>query len=252
MAAALVTPTVLMLPGNMCDERLWQGGGGVLVRELARFGWLIRFPALIGSSVAAMAGRLARDHTGRLLPIGFSMGGIVALALARLIPDRIAAIALLDTNAAADLPERAAQRPRQQDMVRAGALEQVVVGELKPNYLAAANRENRALLDLLRDMALDLGPEAFVAQSEALRTRPDLRGVLATLPCPAFIGCGAEDRLCPPDWHRDLADGAVDAELHVVTGAGHMLPLEQPHALAARLGAWFRHVRGFAACPIAS
>jgi pimeloyl-ACP methyl ester carboxylesterase len=247
-----VNPTVLLLPGNMCDGRLWQGGGGVLLDRIASLGWPIRCPALTDATVIGMAQRLARDQAGALIPIGFSLGGIVALALARLVPERIAAIALLDTNAAADLPERSAERPRQQDEVRAGALEQVVIGELKPNYLAADHCGDCDLLDLLRDMALDLGPELFAAQSEALRTRPDLRGVLGRLDVPAFVACGAEDRLCPPEWHRALAAEAADAELHVIAGAGHMLPLEQPDALAQRLGGWLERVKGMAACPIAS
>ncbi len=87
-------------------------------------------------------------------------------------------------------------------------------------------------------MALTLGDATFIAQSEALRTRPDQRHVLAGLDVPVLIACGEEDRLCPPDWHRALAASAREASLHVIEGAGHMLPLEQPAALAAAITAW--------------
>lgn len=136
--------------------------------------------------------------------------------------------------------------------MRAGALERVVVNELKPSYLAEAHRGDRAILGLLRDMALDLGPDLFVAQSEALRTRPDLYGVLETLDAPVFVACGGEDRLCPPDWHARLAAEARDAELHVIPGAGHMLPLEKPLELAGRLGSWMHRVKRRTSCPTAS
>lgn len=87
-------------------------------------------------------------------------------------------------------------------------------------------------------MALDLGAEVFVAQSEALRTRADLRAVLPGLDVPVLVGCGAEDALCPPEWHAAMARGARRATLSVVADAGHMLPLEQPERLAELIENW--------------
>jgi len=237
-------PSVVLLPGNMCDGRLWEGNGGVLLRVLEAAGWPVRRPALDAGSITAMAEAVLEEFPGPILPIGFSMGGIVALELARLAPTRLIGLGLLGTNMAADLPERAAVRPRQQAAVRAGKLEEIVVGELKPNYLGAANRNNQSLLQLLRDMALKLGPQVFVRQSEALRLRLDLSDVLPRLAVPVFIACGAEDRLCPPEWHRNMAAAASNAELHVIPGSGHMLPLEQPDELAARLSPWLKHIEG--------
>ena len=52
--------------------------------------------------------------------------------------------------------------------------------------------------------------------------------------------CGEEDRLCPPEWHQELALSARDAVLHVVPDAGHMLPLERADALAHHLTAWLK------------
>ncbi|WP_353653385.1 alpha/beta fold hydrolase [Blastomonas sp. UPD001] len=228
----MTAPVPLLLPGNMCDSRLWtQAVRDALpgARDIA---------LRTETTIDAMARKALAETDGPVLPVGFSMGGIVALAMARLAPERIAAMILLDTNASADLPERAAVRPRQQAAVRGGDLERIVVEELKPNYLAAVHRGNRALLDLLRDMAMGLGDDCFVAQSEALRTRPDQRAVPGQLAVPLLLACGAEDRLCPPEWHRAMADCAHDATLHVIEGSGHMLPLEQPEALAAIITAW--------------
>lgn len=227
-----MTVTPILIPGNMCDARLWTDA----VRDTlpgATDGNTMR-----DATIPAMAARALAAAEGALLPVGFSMGAIVALEMVRQAPERIAGLVLLDANASADLPERAIVRPRQQADVRAGGLEAVVVGELKPNYLARANRNDRALLDLLRTMALDLGPDVFVAQSEALRTRADLRAVLPTLDVPVLIACGAEDALCPPAWHETMAAGARRATLCVVADAGHMLPLEQPRRLARMIAEW--------------
>jgi len=52
---------------------------------------------------------------------------------------------------------------------------------------------------------------------------------------------GAEDTLCPPAWHHAMAARSEHATVAIVDGAGHMLPIEQPHTFAAALGEGFDH-----------
>lgn len=230
-----MTPIVL-IPGNMCDERLWRPVARLL-REDGRT--VIDAPRLDQDSVAAMADTVAEVLPGPCHIIGFSMGAIIACALAVAAPARVAGLGLIAFNASADLPERAAVRPGQQHRVRAGALETIVADELKPNYLADENKSDRALLDTVMEMARALGPEAFVAQSEALRLRGDLRPSLSGLSMPVLLCCGSEDRLCPPAWHRRWADMiGANATVIELAGAGHLVPLEQPDALARAILGW--------------
>ncbi len=224
--------TPVLLPGNMCDARLWTPEvravlPGAVDADLSR-----------DDSIAAMAARTLAATYGSLLLVGFSMGAIVAVEMWAQAPDRIGGLVLTGYNATADLPERAAHRPAQQAEVRDGGLERVLVEELKPHYLAAANRGDTALLDLLRDMGMGLGADVFVAQSEALRLRADRKDVLPQIACPVLYGCGREDALCPPAWHRRWEMLTPDARFAQFANAGHMLPLEAPGALAATLSNW--------------
>ncbi len=230
--------TALLLPGNMCDARLWRGADAVVPATIARHGLAVHDVELDCPSITAMADHALATVAGPLLPIGFSLGAIVAVEIARLAPERVRGLVLAGYNATADLPERAAARPRQQAEVRGGGLERVLVDELKPNYLAARHRGDAALLALLLDMGLAGGAEVFARQSEALRTRAGGEAVLPGLTVPVLYLCGAEDRLCPPDWHRRWAAATRDATLRIVAGAGHMLPLEAPADFAAALAAW--------------
>lgn len=223
----------------MCDARLWSGGGSAVEAVLTARGFGVVCAAVpTEPTITGMASEALARVPGRLLPVGFSMGGIVALEIARQAPERIAGLVLLDTNAGADRPERAAVRPVQQARVRGGALATIVADELKPAYLAVAHRGDTALKDLLFDMAMQLGDDVFCMQSEALRTRADLGPVLDTFTGPVLFAVGAEDALCPPDWHAAMAARCAEATLRVIYGAGHMLPLERPHALAAAIGQW--------------
>ena len=229
----------ILLPGNMCDARLW-GGGGELLRTALSERSIVSTDADLtrDASIAAMATRALGAVEGSVLAIGFSMGAIVAVEMAAQAPERIAGLVLAGYNATADLSERKAIRPLQQAEVRAGGLERVLVEELKPNYLAQCNRSDLSLLTLLRAMGMELGEDVFVRQSEALRLRQDRRPVLRKLTIPVLYMCGLEDGLCPPDWHRQWATMTRGARLAMVAGAGHMLPLEQPRAFAEAIGQW--------------
>jgi pimeloyl-ACP methyl ester carboxylesterase len=232
--------TPVLLPGNMCNERLWSGDRQAIVTALQAAGLADPFHGRLAhdATIAAMAARALAETSGPLLPIGFSLGAIVAVDMWCQAPERITGLVLLGYNASADLPERAMLRPLQQREVRAGGLERVLIEELKPNYLAASHRTNAALLNLLRDMGLRLGVEVFVAQSEALRLRADRRPILPDIAVPVLLGCGAEDALCPPSWHAEWAERIPDATLFVLPETGHMLPLEAPTALAKELAQW--------------
>ena len=225
-------PTPVLLPGNMCDARLWTNEvrsvvSGAIDADLTQ-----------DDSIQAMAERALAATDGELLAVGFSMGAIVAVEMAVQAPERIVGLVLSGYNATADLPERAAHRPMQQVEVRAGGLERVLVEELKPNYLAAQNRKDNSLLRLLRDMGMDLGVDVFVRQSEALRLRGDRRDAIAALHMPVLYICGGEDTLCPPAWHQIWANLTPKSQFKEISGAGHMLPLETPKAFAAAIENW--------------
>lgn len=232
---------LLFLPGNMCDARLW----APVMARLVAAGLECDYGDLTGlPSIAAMADAMLAQSAQPVVPVGFSMGAIVAAEMWRRASARIAGLGLVGFNATADLPERAAQRPRQQADVRAGQLARIVAEELKPNYLAEANRMEPGLRGLAMAMARDLGPAVFVQQSEALRTRDTLLPVLPTITVSTLLACGAEDRLCPPAWHRRWAAMiGASARLHVFADAGHLLPLEQPAALADAILAWRAHLK---------
>ncbi|MEM6460492.1 MAG: alpha/beta fold hydrolase [Pseudomonadota bacterium] len=226
--------TLLLLPGMMCDERLF-------APQIEAFGasFDVIVPPLAQDSIRAMAEAvLAAAPPGRLNVAGLSMGGIVAMMMADLAPDRVTRLALLDTNHYADAPERFEIRKRQIEAVHQGQLRDVIVDEMKPAYLAPENRDNRKLLDLLVDMALSVGAETFVAQSVALRDRPDQTAVLRRFEGAALVLCGESDMLCPPDRHREMADLIGDCELVFVPGAGHIATLENPDAVNAAVADW--------------
>jgi pimeloyl-ACP methyl ester carboxylesterase len=226
---------LLLLPGMMCDERLFAPQVSALSGEVE-----IVVPRLCGASTIDGLARiaLAAAGSGPLNVAGLSMGGIVAMAILAIAPGQVKRLALLDTNHFADAPERRSVRNRQIADVRAGRLRQVIVDEMKPNYLATSNRTRTDLLDLLVEMAMDLGPEVFVEQSLALRDRRSHEDALPAFKGPALVLCGSEDLLCPPQRHREIAALLPKPQYVEIPGAGHISTLERPDAVTKAMEKW--------------
>ena len=134
---------LLLLPGMMCDERLWQHQVDALGDQCR-----VQVCSLAGAaSIYQLAASVLAMAPQRFALAGLSMGGIVAFEMWRQSPQRIERLALLDTNFRADPPERQRIRNAQIQSVRSGYLQQVLRDELKPNYLADCHKQNTALLD---------------------------------------------------------------------------------------------------------
>lgn len=224
---------LLLLPGMMCDARLFES-------QIAAFS--LSRPVMVApltgqTSFAELAAEILLHAPPRFALAGLSMGGIVAMEIVRQTPDRVTRLALMDTNPLAELPERAAERDSQIERVQTQGLRSVMREEMKPNYLTdGPNKE--ALLNLCMAMAEDLGEKVFEDQSRALQQRSDQCDTLRGVKVPALILCGEDDQLCPVERHEMMRDLIAGAQLTVIPGAGHLPTLEQPQHTNEALGEW--------------
>lgn len=226
-----MTP-LLLIPGMMCDARMWGGLPAALhPREIGH-----ALP-MGHDTMQALAAEILRDAPPRFALAGLSMGGILAMEVLRQAPDRIERLALLDTNPLAEADEVKARRLPQIEKVRAGGLVEIMRDEMKPNYLSDGPMKAE-ILDLCMDMALSLGPDAFIRQSRALAARPDQTATLAAFKGPALVLMGAQDRLCPRPRHDLMHALMPQSRLVIVEGAAHLPTLERPLETTAALTRW--------------
>ena len=165
-------PPLLLLPGLMCDEATWSP----LYPWLSAAGDCVSLQHGLADSVEAMAAQVLRLAPPRFALAGHSMGGRVAIEVWRQAPERVLALALLDTGyqARAAGPkgeEEAAKRHAllavaRRDGVRAMA-QQWVQGMVHPERLRDA-----ALVESVVAMFERKTPEVFAAQIAALLARP--------------------------------------------------------------------------------
>jgi pimeloyl-ACP methyl ester carboxylesterase len=224
----------LLLPGLACDQALFHHQAA----PLAALGRVhISQVHMLEPTLPAMAARLLREHPGRHVLVGCSMGGMLAMELQRQAPDRVEAVALLGTSARPDTPELIALRTQACELFASGRMDEV----LRANVLFAfhPNAVRRpGLVEEYLGMIRRAGAQQLIAQNRAVMARVDSRPHLPRMACPALVACGEADQLTPADVSREMAALLPQARLEIVPGAGHMLTMEQPERLARLLVDW--------------
>ncbi len=227
-----MTPLVL-LPGMMCDERLFASQINELSKQRE-----VHFAKITDYETIS---ELASDVLNNAPPVfalaGLSMGGIVAMEIVSQAPERVERLALLDTNPLAELPDVLKRRGPQIDAIKNGQLKEIIRDEMKPNYLFDGVRKTE-ILKLCMDMALDIGPDAFIRQSIALRDRVDQKNTLGSYKRPALVLCGRHDVLCPLERHELMHTLLENSKLEIIEDAGHLPTLEQPKITTMALASW--------------
>ena len=214
---ANVTP--VFIPGLLCTEWLFHGQADI-ASGTAVFADTRQHDTITGMAEAALA-----QTSGQLVPIGLSMGGYVALEMARLAPARISAMALFSTNCRQDNDAQRAYREQairlaQQDGFR-GVTRQFLGKFLSPRALA-----DTALVDGVLAMAADIGRVTFARQQHAILGRRAQHDTLASLNVPLLIVCGIRDTLTPPALSQEMANLAPHVDLRLLRDVGHLSTLE--------------------------
>jgi 3-oxoadipate enol-lactonase len=166
---------------------------------------------------------------------GLSLGGYVALAVARLAPALVDGLVLADTKAPADNAEQRAGRDRLLSMVEAGGPDAVAKEMLSRLVGHTTAREQPELMAEVRSQIGSNGAAGLRRAILRLRDRPDATPGLATIGVPTLVIVGDEDVATPRAEAEFLTRHIPGARLEVIAGAGHLSNLERPEAFTAAL-----------------
>jgi pimeloyl-ACP methyl ester carboxylesterase len=226
---------ILFVPGLLCTARLYQ-------EQLAAL-WTCG-PVSVANhtfddSMQAIARRILASAPPRFMLVGLSMGGYIALQIMRDAPERVARLALLDTNSRPETPEQTEARRAQIALVRNGRFAEIPQ-TLFSRLVHRRHANDAALLQIVTDMAHAVGPDAFVRQLTAIMGRADSRPTLSTIRCPTLVLVGEGDELTPPALAAEIAAGIAGSRLVTVPDCGHVSTLEQPAQVSQALSELLR------------
>jgi pimeloyl-ACP methyl ester carboxylesterase len=226
---------ILLIPGLVSSARIY----APVVPALWRFGPVTVANHIRDDNMGAIARRILAEAPPRFAMAGHSMGGYIAFEIMRQAPERVAKLALINTQARPDTPEASERRRGMIARSQSGGY-RGVLDELFPGFVHPSRQEDQSLRQLVYDMADDVGPEAFVRQQTAMIGRPDSRPTLAWIRCPTLVLSGDEDHTIPNSLSTEMANGIPGAKLVILPDCGHLPQPEQPQATADALVAWLR------------
>lgn len=228
---------ILFLHGVGSDKNVWAA-------QLDHFGRQRRAVALsypgYGSSTfvedatrddyaAAVVATMDALTIDRAHICGLSLGGIVAIALHSLSPERCASLIIADSFAAhpdgQGMYERSENASRTMGM---RALAEARAGVLLGS--AAGPAIHRSVIDTMS--AID--PAAYVLGARAVWLA-DQRDRAQAIDVPTLVLVGDEDVITPPALSEELAALIPGSKLQLIAGAGHLANLEQPLAFNAAI-----------------
>ena len=238
-------PSIILVHGYPLDGAMWSGVARALATRFRVFK-----PDLPGrgnteaAAPASIAGyadfveTLVREVPPPVGLAGFSFGGYISLDFMKRRPEKVKALALVDTRASADDPSGRGERDEMIAAVRANGVKPVV--ESMPARLLSPESLGRPdLLERVQRMIARQKPETVEADLAAMRDRPDSTAFLPSLGVPTLVVVGEQDALAPPADSEAMAAAIPGARLVRVPGAGHLAPMERPKAVAEALGEFF-------------
>lgn len=229
------TMPILLVPGLVSSPRIYHP----IIPALWKLGPVTVANHIRDDNMGAIARRILSEAPPRFALAGHSMGGYVAFEIMRQAPERVAKLALINTQARPDTAEATARR--QGLMSRAGRGEyRAVLDELFPGLVHPSRQGDAYLRQLVYDMGDDVGPEAFIRQQTAVISRPDSRPTLAWIRCPTLVLTGDQDNTIPNSLSMEMSSGIPGAKLVVLPNCGHLPQAEQTQATADALTEWLR------------
>ncbi len=158
---------------------------------------------------------------------GHSMGGAIAIECALRYPSRLAGLILVGTGARLRVAPQILGGILNDFNETTALLAQWTHGEhVDPNLLRLYTRRLREV------------PPQVIHDDFAACDAFDRRADASRITTPTLILCGEADRMTPVKYSQFLHEQIAGSQLVVVPGAGHMVMLEQPAAVAEVVAAF--------------
>ena len=245
-------PPLVLLHGFPFDQSVWNNQQAalapryrVITPDLRGHG---RSPGFSGpASIDALADDIIEllDHLGITAPVavgGLSMGGYIALSLAARYPERLGALMLIDTRAAADSDEAAQNRLTLATRIDAEqSSEPVVQGSLPRLFAPGTYIQQPEVVESVRKIMQATNPGTLSACLRAMAHRVDRSDDLRLITAPTLVIAGDQDVISTPQEAHEIAGQIPNATVAIIPSAGHLACLENPNEVNKAIQSFLDH-----------
>ena len=226
---------IYLIPGFMNNEKLWS-------RLIPLFDDSYEFINLdipledSFDKIVEVLNKKIEDEKINLL--GFSLGGYIACYFGLKYPTRVNKILAVACTPANLSEEECIKRREAIEFTKKfgfkGLSRKKAISLVEPQ-----NQNDKELIDLLLDMYVEVGEEAFYSQFTATIIRENLCDKLIASNLKLSFFYASEDRLVNKDFMESFSTRAKNIDFMQIEAKTHMLPLEKAKELKNKIIDWF-------------
>lgn len=218
--------TLVLLPGFLCDERLWNP----LIPVFSEYYGVQTVDLKHATNLEAMINEIVKIPAATFHLVGFSMGGYIAEVFCSQFPERVQSLSLIAANVGALSEKSRAARLKMVGLLKHGKYRGISEKEID-RYIHPDFLKDPQVVNPILEMSAGFSSEQYINQTLATIDRVDLGDSLNQQSFPVQIVAAANDRVVSleslQNRHREISR----SEFHVIDHCGHYVPLEQPAQL---------------------
>ncbi|WP_299268558.1 alpha/beta hydrolase [uncultured Psychrosphaera sp.] len=229
---------VYLLPGTMCNQRLWhklftcakaEFASKHSSEEQAQFEF-VHIPIPANKNFEQLANWLNEYfQEEKVYLLGFSLGGYLASYFAVNYPDRIKGLFIVGNSPCTLTPQEVSQRQALLNFVTDNKYNGL--SHKRALQLLDSNNDDQKDVNTIKQMDADLGVDELISQMTYTSERDDLLQAMSVLNIPMTFYYSEQDPLVNVPWLLELKSNNPNCHLVSTSGNGHMLPLEKPQEL---------------------
>lgn len=182
---------------------------------------------------------LISKNLKKVVLAGISLGGYVAMAIARIDPELLAGLILLDTKASNDNEQAMHNRLRIAKQMQEGAKVSLFAKQMLDSVIGSHTQQNNPeVVKRVENWMLDAKPQTIAWLQQAMASRPESFSTLATLNIPTLLIRGMQDSISVKNDFSEMKKNLRQVTYVEISNAGHLPPVEDPNATFNAMEKW--------------